>query len=299
MAVKSRHILRQGRVLAALGRTALAALTQRKGSNAGPPSVPGPEIRATVPPLPADLIDDYVRHLGSDPRAWRGVVPPHLFPQWAFPLAARTLDGLPYPLLRVVNGGCRMHVRAPLPAGEPLEVRAHLHAVDDDGRRVILEQRVITGTRSAPDALIADFQAIVPLGGGQGAPKEKKARPVVPTDAREIARFRLGSDAGLSFAKLTGDFNPIHWVPAYARASGFPRPILHGFATFARAAEGLVRNLHAGDVHALELLEARFVRPLVLPADVGLFVQGAEVFVGDLPGGPAFMSGRFEARSPR
>lgn len=299
MAVSSRHILRQGRVLGALGRTAFAALAQRRGAGAVPPRVPGPEVRATVPPLPPDLIDDYVRHVGGDPRAWRGLVPPHLFPQWAFPLAARTLDGLPYPLLRVVNGGCRMHVRAPLPAGEPLEVRAHLHAVDDDGRRVILEQRVITGTRSAPDALCADFQAIVPLSGAPGAPREKKPRPIVPAEAREIARFRLAADAGLSFAKLTGDFNPIHWVPAYARASGFPRPILHGFATFARAAEGLVRNLFAGDVHALALLEARFVRPLVLPADVGLYVHGADVFMGDLPGGPAFMSGRFQARSPQ
>ena len=31
-------------------------------------------------------------------------------------------------------------------------------------------------------------------------------------DAREVQRTRLRADAGLGFAKLTGDFNPIHWL---------------------------------------------------------------------------------------
>ena len=43
----------------------------------------------------------------------------------------------------------------------------------------------------------------------------------------------------LDFAKLTGDFNPIHWVPAYARASGFRSCILHGFATMSYAMEAI------------------------------------------------------------
>jgi acyl dehydratase len=302
MSVSSRHILEQGRVLAALGRTALSALGQRVGGAhpRGAPVVPGPEIRASVPSPSPELVAAYVRELGGDPKSWRGEVPPHLFPQWSFPLATRTLEGLPYPLLRVVNGGCRMEARAPIVAGETLDVRAHLASIDDDGKRAVLQQHVVTGTKSAPDALVADFYAIVPLASsGAGAPREKKPRPTVPADAREIARYRLKRDAGLSFAKLTGDFNPIHWLAPYARASGFRDVILHGFGTFARAAEGLARGLLGGDVRALAVLDAKFTRPLVLPADVGLYVRGGEVFVGDVAGGPAYMTGRFETKIGR
>ena len=51
------------------------------------------------------------------------------------------------------------------------------------------------------------------------------------------------SRAGLEFAFLTGDFNPVHWVRRYARAAGFASPILHGFAMMARTMESLGRTL--------------------------------------------------------
>ena len=70
--------------------------------------LPGPELSEQVPPPAASLVRDYLLHVGGDPGAYRDVLPPHLFPQWGFPLAARTLRGLPYPLLRGVNAGCRI-----------------------------------------------------------------------------------------------------------------------------------------------------------------------------------------------
>ena len=86
-------------------------------------------------------------------------------------------------------------------------------------------------------------------GKANGKAKDK-AR--VPVDAREIAFFKLGPNAGLDFAKLTGDFNPVHWVPRWAKAFGFRNVILHGFGTMARAIEALNRGLFAGDVTALQ-----------------------------------------------
>jgi acyl dehydratase len=118
----------------------------------------------------------------------------------------------------------------------------------------------------------------------------------VPEDAREIGRVHLAHDAGLSFAKLTGDINPIHWVPAYARASGFPDVILHGFGTLARTWEALNRGVFSGDVRALASLECRLTRPLVLPHDVSFYVRGREVFVADAPLGPAYLTGTFTIR---
>jgi acyl dehydratase len=311
MGVSSLHVLQQGPVVGALGRTVAMALGSQltKKPSARAPITPGPEITRTARALPQSLLDDYVKHVGGDPRAYRGQVPPHLFPQWCMPVLARTLEGLPYPLLRVVNGGCHVRVHAPLPAGEPLTVRAQLRSVDDDGTRAVLHQHVATGTSSAPDALEIDFQAVVPLAtrrvtrpsrevrSAHASPAaSRKVKPHAPDDAREILRVHLPHDAGLSFAKLTGDFNPIHWVPAYARASGFPDVILHGFGTLARAWEALNRGVFAGDVQALTSLECRLTRPLVLPHDVSFFVRGRELFVADAPMGPAYLTGTFQTR---
>lgn len=301
MHVSSRHVLRQGPMLAMLGKTAARALAQRvKTAPASQVVIPGPEFRRDFAPLPDDLLDQYVAHVGGDPRAYRGVVPPHFFPQWAMPVAADALADLPYPILRVLNAGCRMQVNQLLPRNEPLHVRAQLAHIDDDGKRALITTRVVTSTDSAPDALITEIYAFVPLssknGGGDGksAKLAKAEKPRVPEGAHEIAFFKLGPDAGLSFAKLTGDFNPIHWVAPYARASGFRNVILHGFGTFARACESLNRGLLGGDVRKLKLLEAKFTRPLVLPHAVGVYVRQREVYVGDGIQGPAYMTGHFE-----
>lgn len=292
MVLPFKHLRHQLPVIASLGSTALAAL-RKPAPGAAPPVLPSPEIVRTIAPRPAGLVRDYLRHVGGDPAAYRGVVPPHLFPQWGFPLAARTLAGVPYPLARVLNGGCRLEINAPLPADAALTVRAQLVDIDDDGRRAVLRQRVITGTAEAPEALVATLFAIVPL---EQAPGARGPRQVVrvPDDARELARWRLGADAGLAFALLTGDVNPVHWIAPYARAAGFKRTILHGFATMARAIEGLVRARFAGDPSRLRVWDCKFTRPLLLPAQVGLYTRGQDVWVADAPGGPAYLAANWE-----
>jgi acyl dehydratase len=301
MAASIRHVLRQGPMLATLGQTAVTAIIQSLDKNAlNKPALvaPTPEVVRVFPPHANDLLDDYIRHVGGDAKAYAKTVPPHFFPQWAMPVAAATLKDAPYPMTRVLNGGCRMEMRAPIPRGEKLTVRACLSAVDDNGQRALLTQRIITSSESVPDALIAEIYAYVPLKraeGGQGG-KAGKEKPRVPEDAHETARYRLSATAGLDFAKLTGDFNPIHWIPAAAKASGFKNVILHGFGTLARAYEGVVRGTFSGDIKKLSVFDVKFTRPLVLPHEVGLYVHDHNVFVGDAAGGPAYMQGRFETR---
>jgi hypothetical protein len=303
MSVSIRHAFAQGPSVVALGRVALAGLRGQTAHSA-PQLEPGggPWIEARLPPRAPELVRAYIKHVGGDPAWYRGRLPAHLFPQWGFPLAARALLGLHYPLARAINGGCRLENRAPLPADEPLEVRARIESIDDDGRRAIITQRVITGTTTTPDAVIADLRAFIPLvskeqENGNGK-KPAKARPTVPASAHEIAFLGIREDAGLDFAKLTGDFNPIHWVKAYARASGFRTVILHGFSTFARAIEALNRARFAGDPSRLKTIDARLSRPLVLPARVGVYVNGeGGIWVGDAPGGGAYLEGRFETEA--
>lgn len=297
----SRHILRQGSALSGLGLTALGALKQAIRPVKGPPALPGRRLEVEVEGPARDLVRDYIRTVGGDPKLYGGHIPAHFFPQWTFGLAARTMTGLPYPLAKVVNGGCRLEVRGPLPLGERLVASAQLVDIDDDGRRAIMHQVIETGPASQPDAVVAHLYPIVVYGKrdkGEG----RAASPTVPADAREVAVFNLRGDAGLNYAKVTGDFNPIHWVPMYARMSGFKNTILHGFATMAWAIEGLNHNLF-GHGDRIDTFDVRFRKPVVLPTRIGLYIDadsGADgsrgVYVGSSPGGDAAMMGSFTVR---
>ena len=298
MSLPAQHLRHQGPVLAALAETLARALwsqaDKRPGASAMHASTPGPTLTATLPPRPDALVHDYVRRMGGDPAWYKGTVPPHLFPQWSFPLAARTLRALPYPMWRVVNAGCRLEMRAPLAANKPLHLSARIESIDDDGRRVLIRQRVATGTDEEPEAIVAHLFAFVPTARPErSSGTANKVRPSVPADVRELAFWSLRPEAGLEYAMLTGDVNPLHWAPAYARAFGFRGAILHGFATLARAIEGLNRARFSGDAGRLSTVDVRFKRPLVLPARVGLYTREQALWVGDAPGGGAYLEGTF------
>jgi hypothetical protein len=292
MAIPSRHLAEQGRVISALGRLAATALKQNiRGSNEST-QVPGPVLRETVAPPSRELVADYLRLVGGSPRSYAESIPVHLFPQWTFPLAARALEGIDYPIQKVLNGGCSVQVNAPIPAGEPLELTGQLESIDDNGKRVLLRTRITTSTAQCPDALVAVLLSYIPLAssGSSSSPGQRRGKPCVPRDAREVAFWSLKPRDARSFALLTGDINPVHWIKPYARAMGFRGTILHGFSTMAHAIEGLNRTLFSSDVTRLASFEARFTRPLVLPAKVGLYIDGdGAAYVGDCPGGPAYM----------
>lgn len=298
MTVPVRHLLRQGPVIRSLLEAGVRAARARPGGPA--PAFPGPAFEDTVPPRSPDLVRDYVRHLGGDPAAYRRWLPAHLFPQWGFPLLAKTLIGIPWDLRRVLNGGCVIDEVEPLPVGQPLHLRAWLDHVDDDGRRVVLRQRLTT-TTAGGGRVESTLFAIVPLAReGKGGPK--KERPTVPIDAHAVGSVRFTPAHARDFAVLTGDINPVHWLVPAARASGFKSTILHGFATLGRGIETIVRNRLAGDAAAFRGVDVKFVRPVVLPARVVTLVgarteDGAlPFFCGTAPGGPAYLTGTLRTR---
>jgi len=275
-----------------LAKTATSTVGRKAGKGGNVQElVPSPILEQTLEPRNPRLVADYIRHVGGQPSWYRGTVPPHFFPQWGFPILAQTLQGLPYNMSRVLNGGSRIEMLYPLPADEPLKLRAQLVEVDDNGNRAIFRQRLVTGTAERPESLISYVNAILPLKRSDGPKKEK---PRVPERAREIDTWRLDKKSGLQFALLTGDFNPVHWISPYARMSGFPRTILHGFATMARSIESMNGTLWLGRPQRLHTFEARFVKPLVFPGSVKVYVDNkGGVFVGQAPGGPAYLTGNY------
>jgi acyl dehydratase len=281
------HIRHQLPVIAALVKTA---------AGSGAKSAKGAQtaIEAVLPPRPPELVNDYIRHAGGDPSWYKNTLPPHLFPQWGFPLLAQTLAGQPYDMRRILNGGAEIRVIEPVPMGKPLVVKARLADVDESESRVIFRQELVTGTQDNPERLVCAVNAILPKKGGAKDKNAAQKKVLVPGDAREVATLKLPAGCGLDFALLTGDFNPIHWIPAYARASGFKTTINHGFSTMARTIEALNRNLWTQRPYAMRSFTCRFARPLVLPAVVRVYTDPAgAVYTAPAPGTPPYLTGGY------
>jgi hypothetical protein len=270
-----------------MGRIVAAALRQ-KFFPLPVVSAPGPVQQIKIPPRSPELVSSYVNHVGGDPLKYSERIPAHFYPQWAFSLLGKLLEGSGYPLLMGLNAGCSYKVNAPLPLGEPFQLKGRLAKIDDNGKRAILDLEFVTSTRQHAEALEAHLYIFVPLKREKPSASITKEKPRVPNDVKEVVRWSIGANAGFEFAKLTGDFNPVHWIAPYAKAVGFKNSILQGFATFARAVEAL-----EGTHGELKEVSVSFTRPVVLPAEVGLYEMNNRFWIGDAPGAYSYCEGTY------
>jgi acyl dehydratase len=74
-----------------------------------------------------------------------------------------------------------------------------------------------------------------------------------------IPELRVTPDKYLPhrYAGASGDFNPIHIDPEFAKAVGLPQNILHGLWSMAQVARG-VNQIAGGDPKALRRLSVQF-----------------------------------------
>ena len=72
--------------------------------------------------------------------------------------------------------------------------------------------------------------------------------------------------------RLSGDKNPLHIDPDFARKGGFEKPILHGLCTYGYAGRAIVQAAGNGDPAKLRSFSARFM-DVVYPGET-LVVSG-------------------------
>lgn len=87
----------------------------------------------------------------------------------------------------------------------------------------------------------------------------------------EVSRWQAPADIGRQYAKVSGDYNPIHLSVVSARLFGFPTAIAHGLWNKARTIAALSEHLPAANVE----IAVQFRKPVRLPSEVTLLSSAA------------------------
>lgn len=116
--------------------------------------------------------------------------------------------------------------------------------------------------------------------GGFGGQSEPRRSPHFMPNRRpdKIEDIPTRPEMALIY-RMSGDFNPLHVDPEYARSSGFNSPILHGRATFAVAGHAILKTYCNYMPNRLQAMEARFSAP-VYPGETirtEMWLDGEEV----------------------
>ena len=160
-------------------------------------------------------------------------------------------------MTRVLHAEQSLSLATDLPLSGTVEVTRKVTDVFDKGSGAL----VVREWRATGDADFTTRASLFVRGaGGFNGPRGTTTRPPMPTRAPDVElRFTTTADQA-DLYRLTGDENPMHWDQAFAERAGFPRPILHGLATYGITARLLAEELNVRAVNA------RFTNP-VFPGD--------------------------------
>jgi acyl dehydratase len=99
--------------------------------------------------------------------------------------------------------------------------------------------------------------------GGFGGPKRDMPPPhPLPERAPDLVCDLSTRPEMALIYRLSGDVNPLHADPEFAKAAGFPRPILHGLATLGVAGHALLKTVCGYDPARLTAMAGRFSAPV-------------------------------------
>ena len=168
--------------------------------------------------------------------------------------------------VKVVHGEHSLELHRPFPATGTVIGRSRVVDLVDKGEgkgALIYTERTLTDKASG--ALLASIrQTTFARGnGGFGGPmRETPAAHPIPARAPDhVCDLPTRPEMALIY-RLNGDRNPLHAEPDFARAAGFPRPILHGLATFGIAAHAILKTLCGYDPARFRSIAGRFSAPV-------------------------------------
>lgn len=99
-------------------------------------------------------------------------------------------------------------------------------------------------------------------GGFGGTKRDTPAPHAIPGRAPDfVCDLPTRQEMALIY-RLSGDVNPLHADPDFAKSGGYPRPILHGLATMGVAGHALLKTLCGYDPARLAAMSVRFSAPV-------------------------------------
>jgi acyl dehydratase len=171
-------------------------------------------------------------------------------------------------MANLVHGEQVLRLHGPIPVKGTVRNVGKIVGIYDKGSGMVIttESTSVLVETGAP-LMTGINSAFIRGAGGWGGDRGPSGPKNVPPEREpdHVVTYQTRPDQALTY-RLSGDRNPLHSDPEFAKLAGFPRPILHGLCTYGFTGRALLHALAEGDNARLTGIEARFARP-VFPGD--------------------------------
>ena len=167
--------------------------------------------------------------------------------------------------IMVVHGEQRLTMTNALPVSGNFIANAKVIGCYDKGpaRGAVIEVETTVKNKKNNEEICKLVSTTFARGdGGFGGPDSPKKEIFIPDGEPDyVSEVSTKPDQALIF-RLSGDYNPLHSDPNFAKAAGFEKPILHGMCTYGIACRSLVNEICENDASKLKRFDCRFSSPV-------------------------------------
>jgi acyl dehydratase len=165
-----------------------------------------------------------------------------------------------------VHGEHDLVLHKPLPPCGAVKSTTHVTEVIDKGPG---KGALVISERKLSDKATGQLYATIVQttfcrgDGGFGGPKRPTPEPhALPGRAPDAVCDLVTRPEMALLYRWNADMNPLHADPAIAKAAGFPRPILHGLATFGVSGHAILKIMCGYDPNRFKSMAVRFSAPV-------------------------------------
>lgn len=206
-------------------------------------------------------------------------------PQQVLPTMAVILGGGGAPFDKIgtfnpamlLHGAQKIELFDMIPPDGEIESTGEIGAIWDKGKAASVEMISESKNLATGNLLFKTTTTVFLRGeggfGGERGPASTFELPDRKPD-HEV-RYETRPDQALTY-RLSGDRNPLHSDPSFAKMGGFDRPILHGLCTYGFTGRALLHTICGSDPARFKSMEGRFSKP-VMPGDdliISMWVDG-------------------------
>jgi acyl dehydratase len=168
-------------------------------------------------------------------------------------------------LMMLLHGEQSITLHRELPPEAKVKITGRVAEVWDKGKAAVIGCEGLVEDDKGP-LLTAKATLFIRgaggFGGERGPSTVGKNEP--PSRAPDVVVEDVTRPEQAAIYRLSGDRNPIHIDPEFAKMSGFEKPFLHGLCTFGFVGRAIVKGLCGGDPARFKSLEARFADQVYL-----------------------------------
>jgi acyl dehydratase len=192
------------------------------------------------------------------------------------------IPGIKINFAMVLHGEQAIEIHKPIPVVADVVSEGRVAGLYDKGKAALIVLEVETREKATGDKLFTNQFSVFARGeggfGGESGPKAgnkpPEREPDVVTESRTLPQQAL-------IYRLSGDKNPLHADPEFAKMGGFDVPILHGLCSYGVVCKSVVDEMLDGAVEEVTGYSARFAG-VVFPGETivtSMWKEGDKILI--------------------